>query len=271
MDNLQERVEALEHHLQTLQAHTQTTERRLRWWRRLAWGLVVLSLVSLGQSSISAQEGRTLEGSRSLVPRLDDLGDTLRKLKKLLTHITIAKDDEGHLEIILSGVNLRIVNGLGSTSCDDLTTGEPISGCPNGLGNLIVGYNETRGGEGSTNFRTGSHNIIVGRFHNFSSYGGFAAGESHEISGIFATVCGGVANVASAQSATVCGGALNTAQNAYATVSGGDSNIASGNSSSVSGGSENIASGDSSSVSGGSNRTAANLFDWVAGSLFEDQ
>jgi hypothetical protein len=72
MDNLQERVAALEHHLQTLQAHTHAVERRLWWWRRLAWGLVVLSLVSLGQSSSSAQEERTSEGNRSLVQRLDD-------------------------------------------------------------------------------------------------------------------------------------------------------------------------------------------------------
>jgi hypothetical protein len=32
MDNLLERVEALEHHLQTLQTHTHAVERRLRWW-----------------------------------------------------------------------------------------------------------------------------------------------------------------------------------------------------------------------------------------------
>jgi hypothetical protein len=39
MENLLERVEALEHHLRTLVAHTRTVERRLCLWRRLACGL----------------------------------------------------------------------------------------------------------------------------------------------------------------------------------------------------------------------------------------
>jgi len=72
-------------------------------------------------------------------------------------------------EVVITGANLRIVNGLGST----LTT--------NGLGNLIVGYNELRqefgGCSGSTgpfctDSRTGSHNVVVGRANNFSSFGG---------------------------------------------------------------------------------------------------
>ena len=47
---------------------------------------------------------------------------------------------------------LHIVNGLGSTDCTDEERNE-IPDCPNGLGNLIVGYNEPSGGE---DFRTGS-------------------------------------------------------------------------------------------------------------------
>jgi len=43
------------------------------------------------------------------------------------------------------GANLLIVNGLGRTDCT--TAGdEEIPDCPNGVGNLIVGYNEMRGG-----------------------------------------------------------------------------------------------------------------------------
>jgi hypothetical protein len=103
------------------------------------------------------------------VQRLDDVEDVLQKLKKFLTHITIAKDDEGRLEIILSGVNLHIVNGLGRTDCGEPDT--PVPDCPNGLGNLIVGYNEPRGfGE---DIRTGSHNVVVGQEHNFSRFGGW--------------------------------------------------------------------------------------------------
>jgi hypothetical protein len=36
---------------------------------------------------------------------------------------------------------LHIRNGLGRTDCGE-EVDEPIPDCPNGLGNLIVGYNE---------------------------------------------------------------------------------------------------------------------------------
>jgi hypothetical protein len=254
MKKLLERVEALEHHLRTLAAHTRTVERRLRLWRRLACGLVVLLVLGLIWSSSTAQEERPSAGNRSLGQRLDDLEDTLRKLQKLLTHITIAKDDAGRLEIILSGVNLRIVNGLGRTDCGE--EDNPLPNCPNGLGNLIVGYNELRVGEEVENIRTGSHNVVVGEAHNFSSFGGIVVGLRNTISGGFSSVNGGADNTASGNGASVSGGADNTA---------------SGLSAAFSGGLGNTASGDLAAVSGGRNRTAAGEFDWVAGSLFEDE
>lgn len=77
----------------------------------------------------------------------------------------------GANEIVITGANLRIVNGLGNTE----TT--------NGLGNLIVGYNESRlifpecfppsTDPKCRDTRTGSHNVVVGRLHNFSSFGGW--------------------------------------------------------------------------------------------------
>jgi hypothetical protein len=76
-------------------------------------------------------------------------------LEYKLQHITSGPDD-----VTITGANLRIVNGLGTTE----TT--------NGLGNLIVGYNEERAPDGATNIRTGSHNVVVGAQNNFSSFGG---------------------------------------------------------------------------------------------------
>ncbi|MGH8063935.1 MAG: hypothetical protein ACRERE_01605 [Candidatus Entotheonellia bacterium] len=95
--------------------------------------------------------------------------------------------------VIITGANLQIVNGVGQTSCED-NLGNPIPGCPNGLGNLLVGYNEPRdpsfpGVPGET-IRTGSHNVVVGRFHNFAGVGGLVAGELNEILGDFAAVSG---------------------------------------------------------------------------------
>ena len=47
MDNFRERLEALEQQTKALGAHTRTVERRLRWWRGIACGVLLLSLVSL--------------------------------------------------------------------------------------------------------------------------------------------------------------------------------------------------------------------------------
>jgi len=46
MDQLHERLEALEHHVQTLHHQTRTVTRQLRWWRGLACGLLGLAVLT---------------------------------------------------------------------------------------------------------------------------------------------------------------------------------------------------------------------------------
>ena len=77
--------------------------------------------------------------------------------------------------------------------------------------------------------RTGSHNVVVGQFLNYSA------------SGIFAVVSGGRENTASGEMPTVSGGYGNTASGHYAAVSGGQSNTATGRNAAVSGGVFNTA------------------------------
>jgi hypothetical protein len=64
-----------------------------------------------------------------------DLEQRVAALEKLLKHFS-----RKGTEVTIKGANLHIVNGLGSTDCTD-EQGEEIPDCPNGLGNLIVGYN----------------------------------------------------------------------------------------------------------------------------------
>jgi hypothetical protein len=159
-------------------------------------------------------------------------------------------------EVVFSGVNVRIVNGLGSTETK------------NGCGNLIVGYNELRSlpEAGELNFRSGSHNVIVGSANNYSSYGGLAVGRSNDIYGPYSGVTAGVGNVASGYGSSVSGGFFCTASGDYSSVSGGgNGNTASGYLSSVSGGSSNTASGEYSSVSGGYFNTAMGGLSSVSG------
>lgn len=213
---------------------------------------------------------------------------------------------------IFSGLNVQIVNG------------ETATATTNGFGNLIIGYNETdpnsmqvcedgiyRGEEAcrsaparngqnlsfGPNLRTGSHNIVVGRFHSFTRYGGLVAGEDNAITGEKASVLGGRRNHAGAEYAvisagaenkiegiyaSVTGGSQHTAmgpynsisggngsltQDYYASVCGGSGNIASGQFASVTGGSGNVASGNNATVTGGSGNRALASFSSLSGGL----
>jgi hypothetical protein len=153
-------------------------------------------------------------------------------------------------DVIFEGCNVHVRSGAGATEA-----------AVNGLGNLIVGYNETFGAE----VRTGSHNLVVGRFHTYSSYGGLVAGEDNAVSGAGASVSGGVGNTASGPFSNVSGGLTNTAGAFFASVSGGAHNLASGDNASVSGGENNTASGEFASISGGRLNKASGLFASVSG------
>jgi hypothetical protein len=181
-----------------------------------------------------------------LESRIAQLETTVSQLVSLLQNVTRSGND-----ITFSGVNVHVVNGTGTTY-----------GTVNGLGNLIVGYNELRS---SGNDRTGSHNIVVGSRQNYSSYGGLVAGYQNAISGAYASVSGGYFNAASSSGASVSGGYSNTASYFYASVSGGYLNTASGNRASVSGGHSNTASGTYSSISGGRNNEASGQYSFVGG------
>jgi hypothetical protein len=183
---------------------------------------------------------------------------------------------------VFSGCNLFLNNGLGATNG---LPGNPLSTDPtltrtNGLGNLIVGYNESAALSGGTDIRTGSHNIIVGQLQNYSSYGGLVAGiwnassapyasvsggYNNEASSFAASVSGGEANLASGDRSSISGGYWNTASGYIASLSGGHDNAAGGNWSSISGGSYGAADGDTTSVSGGQSNTARGFNASVSG------
>lgn len=146
-----------------------------------------------------------------------DLAARVAALEELLAHFTRSGDN-----VYITGANVHVRNGMDGTE----TT--------NGRGNLIVGYNEGRPYPIITP-RTGSHNIVVGTQHSFTSYGGLVAGHQHNVIGTYASVLGGSGNIASGDFSSVTGGSENTA-------SGGYLNEAGGRYASVSGGNQNVAS-----------------------------
>jgi len=189
----------------------------------------------------------------------------------------------GYPTVRFSGVNVQLVNGMESTAT------------VNGLGNLIVGYDEAdtsgiyhctlgmypdyphapivdasscidAGGSWvNTGFKTGSHYLVLGSGNNYSRWGGLIAGYSSTSNYDYASVSGGLNNTASGSYSSVSGGAYGIASGSYSSVSGGANNTASGTSGSVSGGYSNYASGTYSSVSGGRSNIPSGTYSSVSG------
>ena len=192
---------------------------------------------------------------------VESLGSTNALLSN---YVTV---DEAESAIIFSGINVHIRSGSG-TSTDD----EELLG----LGNLIIGYNEDSGDDD----RSGSHNLVVGGYHSYSSYGGLVTGLGNAITaphavsiggrdnlaaGSGSAVLGGFDNNAEVSGAVVIGGQQNTGKGYYATIVGGYLNETSGSHSVITGGSLNLSSGSYSVTSGGSANDATEYGSSVSG------
>jgi hypothetical protein len=278
MDHLLDRIQTLEQQVENLRQQTTSAASRLRWWRRLAVSLTAVTVFSVPLSLGAGPDDRKADGRKGggghqqhLKNDGDDKGlkglvQRIRALERKLEHVTSEIGVDGFPEVIVSGANLRIVNGLGSTGCRN-ETGE-IPGCPNGLGNLIVGYNEpipASADDLDPAEHTGSHNVVIGTGQSFTRVGGLVAGLFNRISGDFASITGGERNIASGGRASVSGGTRNLARGVFSAVSGGFDNFAPGAGSAVSGGAQNTASGVGSAISGGGSNIASGQVSAVSG------
>jgi hypothetical protein len=143
----------------------------------------------------------------ALQTQVTQLATQVASLQATLAGVTRV-DFQGQPTVRFSGVNVQVVDG------QDETTG----GTVNGRGNLIVGWNEN-----SNDARTGSHNLVIGPYHSYASYGGLVAGYDNFLSSDpYASVTGGMANHASGIASSVAGGVGNSATGDYDTVLGGD-------------------------------------------------
>ena len=175
----------------------------------------------------------------------------------LKARLSCISEDSGEDDLFLEGCNVHVLNGIGYTDSQ------------NAKGNLIVGYNEDT--FDGPNDRTGSHNLIIGSEHTYSSFGGFVAGFRNTISGEVASVSGGENNTASGFAASVSAGNNNIASGQWSSVSGGGEtnpnfgNRALGDLSSVSGGQDNETSGLASSISAGRFNFASGIRSSISG------
>lgn len=177
-----------------------------------------------------------------LTQRLDALEADNAELRHRLANVSLETvDDQPTLRF--TDVNVQIVDGTGDTS-----------GETNGRGNLIVGYNE-QSLAGSPAPRTGSHNLVLGKGHGYSSYSGAVFGTNNRITNIYASVLGGYGNEASGSLSTVVAGTQNEAARQGSAILAGSHNVASGLHSAVVAGFDNAVEGGYSSILGGTEQT----------------
>ncbi len=212
-----------------------------------------------------------------------ELKSRVKKLEAKLAYVSTGVDANGYPVTTFKACNVQIVNGMGSTNGfpdDPWDPYDDIHGGPakvNGLGNLIIGYNgkghynaDHNGGPAiNLDVRTGSHNLILGDFNNYSHFGGIVAGDNNTIGGAYASVLGGENNWAGGnRNETVSGGDFNVASGDSCSVSGGYGNQAFGPDASISGGARGLANRSSSSVSGGYGNTAQGPFSSISGGVW---
>jgi hypothetical protein len=211
--------------------------------------------------------------------RVDGLETKVTALEDKLSKVSYEpKGLNGLPTVKITGANLQIVNGTGAIQ--NL----------NGLGNVIIGYDE----HADDIKQTGSHNLVLGDRQAFTSWGGLLAGSknvvtaplavafgfANEVKGRWGSVTAGFFNVAGADGSSVSGGSEsaatstlssisgghhNSAQADWASVSGGFNNVAGGKYASVSAGARNRAVGESSSASGGQGNQAVGQASSVLG------
>ncbi len=145
--------------------------------------------------------------------------------------------------------NVRILNG--ATKTDQA----------NGLGNLIIGYNEPHT---TPKNRTGSHNLILGVGHGYESFGSIISGKNHSIQSPHAAVIGGEENEIGQlgeSSVSIAGQKNNigiTKNSKYAANVAGQNNTASNTHAANVAGQNNTASNTHAANVAGQNNTASN-------------
>ena len=125
-------------------------------------------------------------------------------------------------QVVISGANFQVNSGTGATH-----------GAVNGLGNIIIGYNEDENydnsSEGGTpdptpDVKTGSHNLIVGAGHYYTSFGGIIAGYDNKSTAKYTGALGGHRNIVSGDYSVTLGGDSNNSGGRYGSILGGFSN-----------------------------------------------
>jgi hypothetical protein len=131
--------------------------------------------------------------------------------------------------ISLVGVNLHLLSGSGVTS--DFSDGGSAPN-PLGRGNLFIGYNEPPVpivAALASGDRSGSHNLIMGRYNKFRSFGSIVSGEYNTVTAAESSIIKGGGNRLGGRSSTMIGASNSVVDGGgFVCIFGGEQNIATG-------------------------------------------
>lgn len=214
------------------------------------------------------QQQITVQPIQVLTPAQKAILDTLE-----VVYIDDCSGGPGYKTLRVKDANLQVVNGTGNTES------------ANGLGNIIIGYNEVI----NLCARDGSHNIVLGFDNAYQSWSGFVSGSDNLINDPFDMCLSGFSNRAFGENNILIGGRDNLTTGVNNVIVAGDLHTISGDNSVILGGREHTITpaGDYDTITGGEGHTISGSFgsisggdshsiqpgsfhDWVAGSLFED-
>ena len=221
--------------------------------------------------AIQAEEAKNawrLTGNAGTDPATNFLGTTDG------VSLTLAVSNTVALRLEPTSDTPNVIGGYSGNSITEGVVGSTVSGggtAEDGNWDGYPDYNRVTDDYGTVG---GGRNNQAGNDDGYTwdaQYATIGGGLSNIASGYAATVGGGEDNTASGDYATVCGGGGyipsmskdNTASDVQATVGGG--NTASGYAATIGGGLYNIASGDVATVSGGEDNTASGVLSTVGG------
>jgi len=155
-------------------------------------------------SDLASLSGEVDSIDSDLASLSDEVDDIEPGIADLSTYLSV---DTSTDTVLIDGANLQVVSGSGSTS-----------GTVNGLGNVLIGYDEDSGDD-----KSGSHNLVMGRYHSYASYGSIVHGYNHSITsgGLDSATLGGLGASISARGSVAVSGVYGVLDDEYAATMGG--------------------------------------------------
>jgi len=151
------------------------------------------ALAAAEEAELARQEAELAqdEALAALDASMAALGDADGDLPASVTRLGDVLTVDASGDLVLSGVNLYVRSGEGSTTA-----------VPNGKGNIVLGYGESLGGEA----RTGSHTLVVGPWNDWTGQYGLVVGQQHALLATGAGILGGEADTVTGEGSVAIAG-----------------------------------------------------------------